>query len=69
MALTQSQLDEAMKPASLLSCVSVENGVNRISEPNPKSTSSVAPSKNNTFPSPVNSLLAEGKIQFGELMV
>ncbi|XP_009115708.1 uncharacterized protein LOC103840946 [Brassica rapa] len=65
MALTQSQLDEAMKPASLLSCVSVENGVNRISEPNPKSTSSVAPSKNNTFPSPVNSLLAEGKIQFG----
>lgn len=68
MALTQSQLDEAMKPASLLSCVSVENGVNRISEPNPKSNS-VAPPKNNTFPSPVNSLLAEGKIQFGELMV
>lgn len=64
MALTQSQLDEAMKPASLLSCVSVENGVNRISKPNPKSNS-VAPPKNNTFPSPVNSLLAEGKIQFG----
>ncbi|KAL0714015.1 hypothetical protein Bca4012_020993 [Brassica carinata] len=63
MALTQSQLDEAMKPASLLSCVSVENGVNRISEPNPKSAS-VAP-KNNTFASPVKSVLAEGKIQFG----
>ncbi|KAJ0253684.1 Uncharacterized protein HA466_0113260 [Hirschfeldia incana] len=64
MALTQSQLDEAMKPASLLSCVSVENGVNRNSEPNPKSNS-VAPPKNNTFPSPINPLLAEGKIQFG----
>lgn len=67
MALTQSQLDEAMKPASLLSCVSVENGANRTSEPNPKSNS-VAP-KNDTYPSPMKSLLAEGKIQFGELMV
>ncbi|KAF8098459.1 hypothetical protein N665_0266s0027 [Sinapis alba] len=63
MALTQSQLDEAMKPASLLSCVSVENGANRTSEPNPKSNS-VAP-KNDTYPSPMKSLLAEGKIQFG----
>ncbi|CAH8392564.1 unnamed protein product [Eruca vesicaria subsp. sativa] len=63
MALTQSQLDEAMKPASLLSCVSVANGVTRISEPNPKSTS--VPPKNNTFPSPMKSLLEEGKIQFG----
>lgn len=69
MALTQSQLDEAMKPVSLLSCVSVENGANRISEPNLKSASVVP--KNNTFPSgktPIKSLLAEGKIQFGELM-
>uniref|UniRef100_A0A1J3JIC5 Uncharacterized protein n=1 Tax=Noccaea caerulescens TaxID=107243 RepID=A0A1J3JIC5_NOCCA len=66
MALTQSQLDEAMKPVSLLSCVSVENGANRISEPNLKSASVVP--KNNTFPSgktPIKSLLAEGKIQFG----
>ncbi|CAH2064488.1 unnamed protein product [Thlaspi arvense] len=66
MALTQSQLDEAMKPVSLLSCVSVENGHNRISGPNPKSASVVL--KSNTFPSdasPINSLLAEGKIQFG----
>lgn len=68
MALTQSQLDEAMKPVSLLhSCVSVENGANRISEPNPTSTSVLL--KNTTFPSgtiPIKSLLAEGKIQFGE---
>lgn len=69
MALTQSQLDEAMKPVSLLSCVSVENGANRISEPNPTSTSVVP--KKNTFSSstsPINSLFAEGKIQFGEQM-
>ncbi|KFK40708.1 hypothetical protein AALP_AA2G031000 [Arabis alpina] len=67
MALTQSQLDEAMKPVSLLhSCVTVENGANRISEPNPTSTSVVPKIK--TFPSgtsPIKSLLAEGKIQFG----
>ncbi|CAB62316.1 putative protein [Arabidopsis thaliana] len=66
MALTQSQLDEAMKPVSHLSCVSVENGANRISESNSTSTSVVP--KNNTFSSstsPINSLLAEGKIQFG----
>ncbi|XP_010503707.1 PREDICTED: uncharacterized protein LOC104780867 isoform X2 [Camelina sativa] len=66
MALTQSQLDEAMKPVSLLSCVSVENGANRISEPSPTPVSVVP--KNSTFSSstiPINSLLAEGKIQFG----
>ncbi|KAL1216360.1 hypothetical protein V5N11_006398 [Cardamine amara subsp. amara] len=66
MALTQSQLDEAMKPVSLLSSVSVENGANRISEPSSTSTSVVP--KKNTFSSgtsPINSLLAEGKIQFG----
>ncbi|CAN8254802.1 unnamed protein product [Cochlearia groenlandica] len=63
MDLTQSQLDEAMKPVSLLSCVSVENGANRVSGPNPKLVSVVP--KNFNFPSTIKSSLAEGKIQFG----
>ncbi|ESQ45490.1 hypothetical protein EUTSA_v10010051mg [Eutrema salsugineum] len=67
MALTQSQLDEALKTVSHHhTCVSVESGANQISRPNPKSAYVVP--KNNTFPSgtsPVKSLLAEGKIQFG----
>ncbi|XP_010547516.1 PREDICTED: uncharacterized protein LOC104819234 [Tarenaya hassleriana] len=66
MALTQSQLDEAMKPISFDSCVSAEDCANSISEPSPSSTSVLL--KNNAFPTgtnPINSLLAGEKIQFG----
>ncbi|XP_020269140.1 uncharacterized protein LOC109844497 [Asparagus officinalis] len=64
MALTQSQLDEAMKPVQFDSLVTSSSTISL--EPSKPSTSIMAPEK--PFPpssSPLNSLLAGERIQFG----
>ncbi|RDX92024.1 hypothetical protein CR513_25899, partial [Mucuna pruriens] len=66
MALTQTQLDEAMKPQQFDSQASVGNMTAAVNEPN-LPTSSIL-TKEKTFSSaasPINSLLAGEKIQFG----
>ncbi|KAK7347002.1 hypothetical protein VNO80_21526 [Phaseolus coccineus] len=66
MALTQTQLDEAMKPQQFDSQASVGNITGAVNEPS-LPTSSIL-TKEKTFSSaasPINSLLAGEKIQFG----
>ncbi|XP_061337768.1 uncharacterized protein LOC133284711 [Gastrolobium bilobum] len=66
MALTQTQLDEAMKPQQFDSQASAGNMIGAVSEPS-LPTSSIL-TKEKAFPSaasPINSLLAGEKIQFG----
>lgn len=66
MALTQTQLDEAMKPQQFDSQASVGNMTGAVDEPS-LPTSSIL-TKEKTFSSassPINSLLAGEKIQFG----
>lgn len=67
MALTQSQLDEAMKPANFDSCISVGDHTIAISEHVIPSSSVLAKDRQfSSAASPINSLLAGEKIQFGE---
>lgn len=68
MALTQTQLDEAMKPPRFDTHVaSIGDHTGSVSEPSMPSSSILT--KDKTFSSavsPINSLLAGEKIQFGE---
>lgn len=66
MALTQTQLDEAMKPGQFDSRASVGNNTSSISESNLASSSMLTKEKFSSASSPVSSLLAGEKIQFGE---
>lgn len=66
MTFTQTQLDEAMNPGKFDSCVSVKDHTSSVSEPNMPSSSILT--KDTSFSStasPINSLLAGEKIQFG----
>lgn len=67
MALTQSQLDEAMKPARFdTHAASIGDHTNSANEPSIPSSSTLTKDKQfATAASPVNSLLAGEKIQFG----
>ena len=70
MALTQTQLDEAMKPGQFDSRASVGNHAS--AEGNSSMSSSSILTKDKPFSSaasPVNSLLAGEKIQFGEKQI
>lgn len=66
MALTQTQLDEAMKPGQFDSRASVGNHTSSISESNLASSSMLTKEKFSSASSPISSLLAGEKIQFGE---
>lgn len=66
MALTQTQLDEAMKPGQFDSRSSVGNHTSSISESSMTSSSILTKDKFSSAASPINSLLAGEKIQFGE---
>ncbi|CAK7337659.1 unnamed protein product [Dovyalis caffra] len=66
MALTQTQLDEAMKPVQFDSHSSVGDPTNTVSEPSLPSSSLLSKDKSfSSAVSPINSLLAGEKIQFG----
>lgn len=71
MALTQTQLDEAMKPPRFDTHVtSIGDHTTSVSEPSMPSSSILT--KDKTFSSavsPINSLLAGEKIQFGEQLL
>lgn len=67
MSLTQSQLDEAMKPAKFDARVSVGESSFTVTEGSVPLTSISAKDKSfSSAASPINSLLAGEKIQFGE---
>lgn len=69
MALTQTQLDEAMKPARFDSHVVSICGQTTVSEPLLPSSSILTKDKSiSSSSSPINSLLAGEKIQFGKYM-
>ncbi|KAL5754914.1 hypothetical protein ACOSP7_023134 [Xanthoceras sorbifolium] len=66
MALTQTQLDEAMNPAQFDSRVSVKDHTSSVGEPGMPSSSILSKDKSfSSTASPINSLLAGEKIQFG----
>uniref|UniRef100_A0A2N9H8U9 BAT2 N-terminal domain-containing protein n=1 Tax=Fagus sylvatica TaxID=28930 RepID=A0A2N9H8U9_FAGSY len=66
MALTQTQLDEAMKPEQFDSHASVGDHNSSVSEPTMPSSSILTKDKSfSSAASPINSLLAGEKIQFG----
>ncbi|KAI4327457.1 hypothetical protein L6164_019917 [Bauhinia variegata] len=66
MTLTQTQLDEAMKPEQFDSRVSVGDPKNAVSEPSLPTSSILTKDKPfSSAASPINSLLAGEKIQFG----
>ncbi|KAJ7952862.1 TUDOR-SN protein 1 isoform 2 [Quillaja saponaria] len=66
MALTQTQLDEAMKPQQFDSHASVGDHTSAVSEPSLPSSSILTKEKLfSSAASPINSLLAGEKIQFG----
>ncbi|XP_027347592.1 uncharacterized protein LOC113858979 isoform X2 [Abrus precatorius] len=66
MALTQTQLDEAMKPQQFDSQASVGNMAGAVNEPSLPTSSILTKEKNfSSVASPINSLLAGEKIQFG----
>ncbi|KAG5154454.1 hypothetical protein AAZX31_05G089800 [Glycine max] len=66
MALTQTQLDEAMKPQQFDSQVSVGNMTGAVNEPSLPTSSILTKEKIfSSASSPINSLLAGEKIQFG----
>ncbi|XP_073266492.1 uncharacterized protein [Populus alba] len=66
MALTQTQLDEAMKPVQFDSHSSVGDPTNSVSDPSLPSSSLLSKDKSfSSAVSPINSLLAGEKIQFG----
>ncbi|KAH9711863.1 hypothetical protein KPL71_019882 [Citrus sinensis] len=66
MTFTQTQLDEAMNPGKFDSCVSVKDHTSSVSEPNMPSSSILTKDKSfSSSASPINSLLAGEKIQFG----
>ncbi|CAI9777467.1 unnamed protein product [Fraxinus pennsylvanica] len=66
MALTQTQLEEAMKPARYDSHISVEVHSSTVSDPVLPSSSMLSKDKSfSSGASPINSLLAGEKIQFG----
>lgn len=66
MALTQTQLDEAMRPGQFDSRASVGNHMSSISESSMASSSMLTKDKFSSASSPINSLLAGEKIQFGQ---
>lgn len=67
MALTQTQLDEAMKPEQFDSHSSVGDQNSSVSKPTMPSSSILTKDKSfSSAASPINSLLAGEKIQFGE---
>lgn len=67
MALTQTQLDEAMKPEQFDSHSSVGDQNSSVSKPTMPASSILAKDKSfSSAASPINSLLAGEKIQFGE---
>lgn len=67
MALTQTQLDEAMKPGQFDSRASAGNQTSSVSDSSMPSSSILTKDKSfSSAASPVNSLLAGEKIQFGE---
>lgn len=67
MTLTQTQLDEAMKPEQFDSHASVGDHNSSVSEPTMPSSSILTKDKPfSSAASPINSLLAGEKIQFGE---
>uniref|UniRef100_A0A2P2M5N5 Uncharacterized protein n=1 Tax=Rhizophora mucronata TaxID=61149 RepID=A0A2P2M5N5_RHIMU len=66
MSLTQTQLEEAMKPVQFDPHSSVGDTNNSVNEPSLPSSSILAKEKSfASTPSPINSLLAGEKIQFG----
>ncbi|KAL2528527.1 hypothetical protein Fot_21128 [Forsythia ovata] len=66
MTLTQTQLEEAMKPARYDSHISVEGHSSAVSDPVLPSSSMLTKDKSfSSGSSPINSLLAGEKIQFG----
>lgn len=66
MSLTQTQLDDAMKPVQFESCASVGDQTSSANEPSMPSSSILTKDKSfSSAGSPVNSLLAGEKIQFG----
>ena len=66
MALTQTQLDEAMKPAQFDSHSSVGDPSKSVGESSLPSSSILTKDKSfSSAASPINSLLAGEKIQFG----
>lgn len=66
MALTQTQLDEAMKPQQFDSQTSVSNMTAVVNESSLPSSSILTKEKAfSSSASPINSLLAGEKIQFG----
>lgn len=67
MALTQTQLDEAMKPGQFDPRASVGNQTCSVSDSSMTSSSILTKDKSfSSTASPINSLLAGEKIQFGE---
>ncbi|XP_044510583.1 uncharacterized protein LOC123229065 isoform X2 [Mangifera indica] len=66
MALTRKQLDEAMNPGQFDSCVSSKDHTSSVGEPSmPSSTILTKDKAFSSTASPINSLLAGEKIQFG----
>lgn len=67
MSLTQTQLDEAMKPGQFDSRASVGNQPSSVGDSGMVTTSILPKDKSfSSAASPINSLLAGEKIQFGE---
>lgn len=71
MALTQNQLDEAMKPPRFDTHVtSIGDHTSSVGEPSMPSSSIMTKDKKfSSTANPINSLLAGEKIQFGELLL
>ncbi|XVF59429.1 hypothetical protein PTKIN_Ptkin07bG0275100 [Pterospermum kingtungense] len=66
MTLTQTQLDDAMKPAQFDSCAPIGDRTSSVTDPSMPSSSLLLKDKSfSSSSSPINSLLAGEKIQFG----
>ncbi|XVF15563.1 hypothetical protein REPUB_Repub09cG0165100 [Reevesia pubescens] len=68
MTLTQTQLDDAMKPVQFDTCAPIGDRTSSATDPSMPSSSVLLKDKSFSSASPINSLLAGEKIQFGWCM-
>ena len=70
MTLTQTQLDDAMKPVQFDACAPIGDRTSSVTDPSMLSSSILLKDKSfSSAASPINSLLAGEKIQFGWCIV
>ena len=70
MTLTQTQLDDAMKPVQFDTCAPIGDHTSSVTDPSVPSSSVLSKDKSfSSAASPINSLLAGEKIQFGSCIL